>query len=212
MKTTIQISDSFRKELKTISSVRDISYEEALEDMADLFKTMIPFENEREFASWFEKNLEKFGFKRIIEKRTRSSPDYKLESLNGEIKEVELELIGTDFTKHKHDPKSTDLIVCLFSMVNEIEGIPVLSIIEMPEDKSQIIEVFDPNLTSISIPKQLAEKIKEKIKGMPFHSVSSYITFIMRLLLLEKKDGDVGFTKEDEENVKLKLKKLGYID
>ena len=70
---------------------------------------------------------------------------------------------------------------------------------------------MEKNLTSISIPKQLSDKIKEKIKGTPFHSVSSYITFIMRLVLLEKKDGDEAFTKEDEEKVKSKLKKLGYI-
>ena len=70
---------------------------------------------------------------------------------------------------------------------------------------------MEKNLTSISIPKQLAEKIKEKIKGTPFNSVSSYITFIMRLVMLEKKDGDEAFTKEDEEKVKSKLKKLGYI-
>lgn len=210
MKTTIQISDSFRKELKTISSIRDISYEEALEDMADVFKTMLPFESEKEFASWFEENLEKFGFKKIIEKRSKSSPDYRLEDLNGEIKEVELELIGTDFIKHKHDPKSTDLIVCLFSTTNEIQGVPVLSIIEMPEDKIQIIEKFNHDITSISIPKQLADKIKEKIKGMPFHTVSSYITFIMRLIILESSDKD-SITKKDEENVKERLKKLGYL-
>ena len=67
------------------------------------------------------------------------------------------------------------------------------------------------DLTSISISKSLSDKIKEKIKGTPFHSVSSYITFIMRLILLEKKDGDEAFTKEDEEKVKSKLKKLGYL-
>ncbi len=210
MKTTIQISDSFRRELKTISSIRDVSYEEALEDMADVFKTMIPFESEKEFALWFEKNLEKIKFKKIIEKRTKSSPDYKLEDLKGEIKEVELELIGNDFIKHKHDPKSTDLIVCLFSTTNKIQGVPVLSIIEMPEDKSRIIEKFNHDITSISIPKQLADKIKEKIKEMPFNTVSSYITFIMRLIILESSDKS-SITKEDEENVKERLKKLGYI-
>ncbi len=70
---------------------------------------------------------------------------------------------------------------------------------------------MDKNLTSISLPKQLTDKIKEKIKGTPFHSVSSYITFIMRLVLLEKKDGDEAFTKEDEEKIKSKLKGLGYL-
>jgi len=64
---------------------------------------------------------------------------------------------------------------------------------------------LNKNLTSISIPKQLADKIKERIKGTPFNTVSSYMTFIMRLILLEKKDGDEAFTKKDEENVKSKL-------
>ena len=70
---------------------------------------------------------------------------------------------------------------------------------------------LNKNLTSISIPKQLADKIKERIKGTPFNTVSSYMTFIMRLILLEKKDGDEAFTKKDEENVKSKLRELGYI-
>jgi Arc/MetJ-type ribon-helix-helix transcriptional regulator len=66
-------------------------------------------------------------------------------------------------------------------------------------------------LTSISIPKQLADKLKEKIKGTPFHTVSSYITFIMRLIILESENDKEAITKKDEENVKLKLKKLGYL-
>ena len=210
MKTTIQISDSFRRELKTISSIRDVSYEEALEDMADVFKTMLPFRSEKEFAFWFEKNLEKFGFKRIIEKRTKSSPDYKLENLKGEVKEVELELIGTDFIKHKHDPKSTDLIICLFSTMNNINGVPVLSIVEMPKNKNEIMETIRSDIVAISLSKQLADKIKVKIEGTPFHTVSSYVTFIMRLILLESSNENLT-TKENIEDVKSKLKKLGYI-
>ena len=66
------------------------------------------------------------------------------------------------------------------------------------------------DLTSISIPKSLSNKIKGKIEGTPFHTVSSYITFVMRLMILESSNKDA-ITKEDEENVKAKLKKLGYI-
>lgn len=66
-------------------------------------------------------------------------------------------------------------------------------------------------LTSISIPKKLSDKIKEKIKDTPFHTVSSYITFVMRLIILESEDSKDAITKKDEENVKIKLKKLGYI-
>lgn len=66
-------------------------------------------------------------------------------------------------------------------------------------------------LTSISISKQLSDKLKEKLKGTPFHTVSSYITFVMRLILLESENSKDAITKKDEENVKTKLKKLGYI-
>ncbi len=72
---------------------------------------------------------------------------------------------------------------------------------------------MEKELTSISIPKQLAEKLKKKIEGTPFHSVSSYLTFIARLMLLEKEDGDEKpITKKDIKNIKEKLKKLGYLD
>ena len=71
---------------------------------------------------------------------------------------------------------------------------------------------LNKDLTSISIPKSLSDKIKEKIKGTPFHTVSSYITFIMRLIILESEDHKDAITKKDEENVKSKLKKLGYIN
>ena len=66
------------------------------------------------------------------------------------------------------------------------------------------------NLTSISISKTLSDKIKEKIKGTPFNSVSSYITFIMRLIILESYNNKEN-KKELSEDITSKLKKLGYL-
>ena len=45
--------------------------------------------------------------------------------------------------------------------------------------------------TTISIPTPLFEKIKERIKGTGFTSVSSYVTYVLRELLVEKEEEEV---------------------
>ena len=40
--------------------------------------------------------------------------------------------------------------------------------------------MLDTNITTISIPKVLAEKIKKRIEGTGFNSVSSYVVYILR--------------------------------
>jgi len=69
--------------------------------------------------------------------------------------------------------------------------------------------------TTVSIPKPLAEKIKERMKGTGFSSVSSYVTYVLRQVLssieADERSKQV-FTKEEEEKVKQRLRDLGYID
>ncbi|MFX1388586.1 MAG: ribbon-helix-helix domain-containing protein [Promethearchaeota archaeon] len=68
--------------------------------------------------------------------------------------------------------------------------------------------------TTVSIPKPLAEKVKERMKGTGFSSVSSYVTYVLRQLLssIEEERSKQAFTKEEEEKVKKRLRDLGYID
>lgn len=72
------------------------------------------------------------------------------------------------------------------------------------------------NLTTISIPKPLFDKIKQRIEGTGFNTVSSYVMYVMRQVLSEtegkEKQTQNGFSKEDEEKVKARLKSLGYLD
>ena len=74
-------------------------------------------------------------------------------------------------------------------------------------------EKEDKKFTTISIPTQLAEKIKKRIEGTGFHSLSSYTTYILREVLsgVEEEEDEV-FSKEDEEKVKERLRALGYLD
>ncbi|HDZ17316.1 hypothetical protein LCGC14_0916850 [marine sediment metagenome] len=69
--------------------------------------------------------------------------------------------------------------------------------------------------TTVSIPKPLADKVKERMKGTGFASVSSYVTYILRQVLssIEKEEhSKQAFTKEEEDKVKQRLRDLGYID
>ncbi|MFX0147747.1 MAG: CopG family transcriptional regulator [Candidatus Hodarchaeota archaeon] len=79
----------------------------------------------------------------------------------------------------------------------------------MSEDEHKV------EYTTVSIPKVLAEKIKDRMKGTGFSSVSSYVTYILRQVLSsieEEERSKQAFTEEEEEKVKQRLRDLGYID
>ena len=69
--------------------------------------------------------------------------------------------------------------------------------------------------TTVSIPKPLADKVKNRMRGTGFSSVSSYVTYVLRQVLSsieEDEQSKQAFTKEEEEKVKQRLRDLGYID
>ena len=68
--------------------------------------------------------------------------------------------------------------------------------------------------TTVSIPVQLYEKIKNRIEGTGFTSVSDYVTYVLREVLasLEEEEKEEVFSKEEEEKVKERLRALGYLD
>lgn len=68
--------------------------------------------------------------------------------------------------------------------------------------------------TTISIPTPLAEKIKKRIEGTGFNSLSSYVTYVLREVIssTSEEEHEDAFTKEDEEKVKERLRALGYLD
>ena len=62
---------------------------------------------------------------------------------------------------------------------------------------------------SLSLP--LINSVKEKIKGTGIHSVSAYICFILRQILSSPEESDSPLDRKTEEEIKGRLKKLGYI-
>ncbi len=66
--------------------------------------------------------------------------------------------------------------------------------------------------TTVSIPMTLAEKLKKKIEGTGFTSLSSYVTYVLRELVANMGEDDEGFSKENEERIRERLRALGYLD
>jgi len=74
-------------------------------------------------------------------------------------------------------------------------------------------EKGEKKYTTISIPTPLAEKIKKRIEGTGFTSLSSYVTYVLREVISgTEEETDEAFSKEDEEKVKERLRALGYLD
>lgn len=63
--------------------------------------------------------------------------------------------------------------------------------------------------STVSIPTPLFEKIKKRIRGTGFTSVSSYVTFVLREILTE--EAEKKLTEKDEEEIRKRLQALGYI-
>jgi len=65
---------------------------------------------------------------------------------------------------------------------------------------------------TIEVPEALYDRIGARIRGTEFASVSDYVTRVIReRLAVEENQKPQGYTKEEEEKVKARLKALGYL-
>lgn len=63
---------------------------------------------------------------------------------------------------------------------------------------------------TISLPLPLINSIKKKIEGTGIHSVSAYVSFILRQILSSPEQDRI-LDKKNELEIKKRLKSLGYI-
>ena len=75
---------------------------------------------------------------------------------------------------------------------------------------------MDNAFTSITIPMDLAEKIKKRIAGTGFTSLSSYVAFVLREIIgqgppSKEKDKDEPLSPSERTELLKRLKNLGYI-
>jgi hypothetical protein len=64
---------------------------------------------------------------------------------------------------------------------------------------------------TVSLPLSLIESVKKKIEGTGIHSVSAYVSFILRQILSSDNHSNELLTAEEELDVKRRLKNLGYL-
>ena len=65
---------------------------------------------------------------------------------------------------------------------------------------------------SVSLPAELYSQIEERVKASEFGSVEEYVTFVMEEVLKDEEAEEQVYSEEDEEEVKKRLKALGYLD
>jgi hypothetical protein len=64
---------------------------------------------------------------------------------------------------------------------------------------------------TISLPIPLIESVKKRISGTGMNSVSAYVAFVLRQILSSPQNSKSLFSKEEETEVKQRLKNLGYL-
>ena len=72
----------------------------------------------------------------------------------------------------------------------------------------QVGQMVNDSSISINIPKELYEKIEEKISGTSFASVEAYIVSKLE----NEFPAEPVYTKEEEDLIRERLRRLGYIE
>ena len=81
-----------------------------------------------------------------------------------------------------------------------------MSFIIMKKEKD-----FKTEYGTVSLPLPLIKKIKEKMEGTGMNSVSAYVSFVLREILSSNSDKKEIINKKEEEEIRNRLKNLGYI-
>lgn len=55
-------------------------------------------------------------------------------------------------------------------------------------------------------------RVEERLSNAGFGSVDEYVIFVLEEVLKDDEEDTVAFTKEEEEEVKNRLRALGYLD
>jgi len=171
---------------------------------------LLPFKDLSEFTRFFENNLKKFGLSKILSKAGDSS--YVTLDSSGNIKRVQVELFAHDYLRHAKKDRP-DMIVSVVTFQEELEEIPVRSIVNLTNLGKIIFEKTSPTSTIILIPTSLYNRIKTLIKDTSFSDPQDYIIFVLRevVSMHEQSKSEDPFTQEDIERVKERLRSLGYL-
>ncbi len=64
---------------------------------------------------------------------------------------------------------------------------------------------------AVLLPAKLYGRIEERVKATSFGSADEYVLFVLEEVLKEEGEAETAFSQEEEEEVKKRLKALGYL-
>ena len=64
---------------------------------------------------------------------------------------------------------------------------------------------------TVKIPRPLYRKVQQVVEGSGFNSPTDFIVYVLRDLMGEAEDQNVDFDQSEVDDVKRKLKNLGYL-
>ena len=65
---------------------------------------------------------------------------------------------------------------------------------------------------AVLLPAELYNRVGERAKATGFGSVEEYVSFVLEEVLKEDEEAEKAFSPEEEEEVKKRLRALGYLD
>lgn len=65
---------------------------------------------------------------------------------------------------------------------------------------------------AVLLPAELYEQIARRVAASSFGSVDEYVIFVLEEVIKDEPENQPAFSEEEEEEVKRRLKGLGYLD
>ena len=65
---------------------------------------------------------------------------------------------------------------------------------------------------AVYLPAELYDRVKERAESTDFGSIEEYITFVLQEVLKEEEPAEIAVDREQEKEVKKRLRALGYLD
>ena len=72
--------------------------------------------------------------------------------------------------------------------------------------------IKEPENRNVTLPAELYDRIGKRVKDAGFNSVDEYVVFVLEEILREEVEEEVVINHGDEEEVRKRLKSLGYLD
>jgi len=66
--------------------------------------------------------------------------------------------------------------------------------------------------TTVSIPKDLADRVDETIEGTSFSSTSDLVRFLLRSIVIQHQQAEESLSESDFDEITDQLRDLGYLE